>query len=220
MARLVVDLLLIAAVTFLAWRYLRLREMTTGGSLPDLACLAGLASLLDAAEGYGAPHATAVADLAATLGRRLGLPESSLLSLRIAALTHDAGQVTLPRDLFRKEGPLTTEEWFLVRTHPLIGELALRQTVPALSEVPSLIRWHHERWDGAGYPDRLQGEEIPLGARILAFADAVSALGQARPYRPARPAREVRAEILRETGLQFDPTVVQAWIAVRGEAEA
>ncbi len=220
MARLLVDLLLIAGLTFLAWKYLRLREMTAGGTLPDLACLAGLASLFDAAEGYGAPHASAVADLAEALGRRLGLPEPSLLSLRIAALAHDAGQVTLPRDLFRKAGPLTAEEWFLVRTHPLIGELALRQTVPDLSEVPSLIRWHHERWDGAGYPDRLQGEEIPLGARILALADAVSALGQARPHRPARPPREVRAELLRETGLQFDPAVVQAWIALRGGADA
>ncbi|NLI78508.1 MAG: HD domain-containing protein [Candidatus Riflebacteria bacterium] len=220
MARLVVDLLLIAGLTFLAWKYLRLREMTAGGTLPDLACLAGVASLLDAAEGYAAPHATAVADLATTLGRRLGLPEPSLLSLRIAALTHDAGQVTLPRDLFRKAGPLTAEEWFLVRTHPLIGELALRQAMPALSEVPSLVRWHHERWDGAGYPDRLQAEEIPLGARILALADAVSALAQARPHRPARPAREVRSELLREAGLQFDPVVVQAWIALQGGADA
>ncbi|RCK79520.1 MAG: GAF domain/HD domain protein [Candidatus Ozemobacter sibiricus] len=216
MAGFVVHLLLIVALVFVTWKYLRLREMTSGEGLPDLACLQGLSSLLDTAEGYAAPHAATMAAEAEALGRRLGLAEPTLLSLRLAALVHDAGQINLPRDLFKKPGPLTAEEWFLVRTHPLIGELALRQALPALSDVPALVRWHHERWDGTGYPDRLLATEIPLPARILAVADAAAAMAQPRPYRPARSAREIAEELGRQAGLQFDPEVVQAWVAQHG----
>lgn len=206
----VVNVLLIVAITLLAYQYLRLREMTSGERLPDLAYLEGVSALVDQAEGYAQPHALAMSKEAVDLGRRLGLGEPALLSLRLAALLHDCGQLNLARDLLKKEGPLTPEDWFLVRTHPLLGEIALRQAVPVLEEVPSLVRWHHERWDGTGYPDRLQGEEIPLGARILAVVDAASAMGQARPYRPARSDRQIQEELARLSGLQFDPEVVQA----------
>ncbi len=216
MAGFVVHLLLVVALVFVTWKYLRLREMTSGEGLPDLACLQGLSSLLDTAEGYASPHAAVVAAEAEAIGRHLGLAEPTLLALRLAALVHDAGQINLPRDLLKKPGPLNPEEWFLVRTHPLIGELALRQALPVLSEIPSLVRWHHERWDGTGYPDRLLATEIPLPARIMAVADAAAAMAQARPYRPARSEREITAELASQAGLQFDPEVVQARTASRG----
>jgi len=207
------NVILIVAITALAFKYLRLREITSGEHLPDLAYLGGLASLIDSAEGYASPHSIVMAQNAAEIGRRIGIAEPGILSIRLAALLHDCGQINLPRDIFKKNGPLTPEDWFLVKTHPLLGELALRRAVPILEEVPSLVRWHHERWDGSGYPDRLQGEEIPLAARILAVVDAASAMSQARPYRPARSDQQIQHELVRLSGLHFDPEIVN----VRGK---
>jgi HD-GYP domain-containing protein (c-di-GMP phosphodiesterase class II) len=120
--------------------------------------------------------------------------------------------------IFSKEGPLTDEECNFVRRHPIIGAEILGRT-KGLQELVPMVRHHHERWDGGGYPDGLEGEEIPLGARILALADALDALCSDRPYRRTRSLKEVMEEIIECSGAQFDPNVVKAFLAVAEERD-
>ena len=129
-----------------------------------------------------------------------------------AAELHDVGKIAIPDAILAKPGPLSEDEWAFVRRHPLIGERIVL-AAPALRSVSRLVRTSHERWDGTGYPDGLQGEEIPIGARIVAVADAYTAITGGRPYRAARSADEALEELRREAGTQFDPTVVEAWCA-------
>ncbi|MFZ2959324.1 MAG: HD domain-containing phosphohydrolase [Candidatus Ozemobacteraceae bacterium] len=215
MTQIIINIFLAVALVGLTYKYIELRDLHEREGIPDLTYIEGLSSILDAAEVYAAAHAREIAKEAETIGRFLGLPESSLVSLRIAALLHDCGQVQIPRELLKKTHPLSSEEWFLLKTHPLIGEMALRKALPAHDEVPSLVRWHHERWDGTGYPDHLAGEEIPLGARILAVADAANAMSQDRPHRPAFNAARIDTDLEKMAGLMFDPKIVRARIEAR-----
>ena len=214
MALLLLNVALVAALLVMVWRYLLLRERLEGDRPVELPFLRGLARMIDACEGYGEAHADRLATLALAVGERLGLAEEQAQALQLAALLHDCGELQLPRELFRHARGYDADEWFLVRTHPVLGELALRRDVAPLSAVPSLVRWHHERFDGLGYPDRLVGEEIPLACRILAAADAFVAMTSARAHRPARSPAEALLELRRLAGLQFDPQVVEALVAV------
>ncbi len=207
-----VNLLLVAVLVVLGYAYLDLQERYARHSTQDLAYVEGLSSLVDQVEAYSGPHALKVAQTAVALGRALHLPSPSLVSLQLAACLHDCGEVNLPRDMLKANRSLTSDEWFLLRTHPILGELALRERLPASEDVPAMVRWHHENWDGNGYPDRLRGEEIPLPARILALADAVSAMSSDRPYRSALAASQVETEIRKLAGIRFDPQVVAAWL--------
>ncbi len=200
----------------LTYKYIRLREHMSGEDLTDLAYLHGVSRLIDSVEGYPDPHAWKVAGLAEAVGRKLGLEEPSICSLRIAAFLHDCGEMNLPREIFKKKGTLDEEESFILRTHPLLGEMAMRKTLSRYDDVPCIIRWHHERWDGNGYPDRLQGEEIPITARILAVTDAWSAMAGDRPFREPLSAKKIRREFETQSGMQFDPEVVAAWVDVGG----
>ena len=156
-------------------------------------------------------HAETVA-LAADTAEALGLPADEVEQVRHASELHDVGKVAIPDAILGKPGPLTDEEWTFVRRHTVIGERIIL-AAPALSRVATLVRASHERWDGAGYPDRLSGEAIPLGARIVAVADAFAAMIAGRPYRKARTPEEALDELLRTGGTQFDPVVVDAWCA-------
>jgi two-component system, cell cycle response regulator len=156
-------------------------------------------------------HAETVA-LAAATAQALGLPSDDVENVRHASELHDVGKVAIPDAILGKPGPLTAEEWQFVRRHTIIGERIIL-AAPALARVASLVRSSHERWDGAGYPDALAGDAIPLGARIVAVADAFAAMIAGRPYRPARSADEALAELQRAAGAQFDPAVVDAWCA-------
>jgi two-component system cell cycle response regulator len=156
-------------------------------------------------------HAETVA-LAAATAEALELTPDEIEHVRHASELHDVGKVAIPDAILGKPGPLTDEEWSFVRRHPIIGERIIL-AAPALARVASLVRSSHERWDGAGYPDALAGEQIPLGARIVAVADAFAAMTAGRPYRAARSPEEALAELRREAGTQFDPAVVDAWCA-------
>jgi diguanylate cyclase (GGDEF)-like protein len=159
-------------------------------------------------------HHRQVAALAAATGRELGCDAETLDVLVRAAELHDLGKVAVPDEILRKPGPLSAPEWELVRQHTLVGERILA-AAPALRPVAALVRASHERWDGGGYPDGLAGEEIALGARILAVCDAFDAITSDRPYRPARDAREAMRELERAAGRQFDPVVVAALARAR-----
>ena len=151
-------------------------------------------------------------ELAVATAIGLGLDPEEVEQVRHATELHDVGKIAIPDAILAKPGPLSEDEWAFVRRHPLIGERIVL-AAPALRSVSRLVRTSHERWDGTGYPDGLRGEEIPLGARIVAVADAYTAITGGRPYRPARSADEALDELRRVAGTQFDPAVVEAWCA-------
>jgi two-component system cell cycle response regulator len=157
-------------------------------------------------------HIDDVALFAEGVGRRLGLRGHELHDLVRAAELHDIGKMAIPDALLTKPGALDAAEWEFMRQHTIIGERMLH-VAPALGGVAQLVRWSHERMDGGGYPDRLMGDEIPLGARIIAVCDAFGAMISDRPYRRAVSADAAVAELLRHAGTQFDPEVIAAFQA-------
>ena len=157
-----------------------------------------------------AEHQRTVHRLALATGVDLGLGEQDLETLSRAAALHDLGMMAIPESILTKPGPLSASEWELVRRHPVVGERIL-SAAPALRASAQLVRYAHERTDGRGYPDGLSGQQIPIGSRIIAVADAYAAMLSPRPYRPARTPAQALTELRRCTGTQFDPVVVIAF---------
>ena len=164
-------------------------------------------------------HSRSVAALAGRVCRALGLDEHETSVIERAALLHDVGKLAIPRAILDKPGALSDREWSVVQRHPVLGEALLRATA-ADAEVELLVRHHHERWDGSGYPDRLAGDEIPLGARIIAVCDAFDAMTSARPYRARRAIAGALAEVAVMAGSQFDPAVATALLVALTEEPA
>jgi diguanylate cyclase (GGDEF)-like protein len=158
-------------------------------------------------------HVGDVAGMAVRVARRMGLPEEDVARVHAAAELHDVGKLAVPDAILDKPGPLDDGEWALMRRHTIVGERILL-AAPALADIAPLVRASHERWDGAGYPDGLAGEQIPLGARIVSLCDAYDAMVTDRAYRRAMPVEDALAEIDRCCGTQFDPGVVAAFHAV------
>jgi len=175
--------------------------------------LGSLSNALEAKDGYTGAHAQEVCSLAVGVARRLGLAGEALQAVELGALLHDIGKIRVPESLLNKPGPLTDEEWAVMRTHPEAGERILAP-IASLAGVLPIVRGSHERWDGRGYPDGLAGEEIPLGARVVAVCDAFRAMVEPRPYRPARAREAALEELVAHAGTQFDPACVEALLAV------
>ncbi|MBD0326093.1 MAG: HD domain-containing protein [Pyrinomonadaceae bacterium] len=172
-----------------------------------------LASAADEFEGYAHPHAARLAKLADEVARVFHLAQHDRAALKLAALAHDLGEVAMERDYIKRAGTLSTEERLDLARHPVIGEQeAARAGADRGAQL--LVRWHQEWWNGAGYPDALRREEIPLGARILRVVDSYCALTDARPYRPARTEEEARKHLTEWAGLEFDPHVVRAFLSL------
>jgi two-component system, cell cycle response regulator len=178
-----------------------------------------LLAVLDECEPELNAHVRRVAAWALAVGRELGLGGERLDELHRAAELHDIGKTAIPDAILAKPGPLTDEEWRFMHRHTLIGERIVARA-PALKPVAALVRASHERWDGTGYPDRLAGEAIPLGARIILVCDAADALMSDRPYRSAQPLSVALDELRRCAGSQFDPRIVDAFCAVTARAAA
>jgi len=156
-------------------------------------------------------HIQDVAALAVRLGVAVGVPLALLGALKTGALLHDIGKIGVPTPLLDKPGPLAKSQFAIVRRHVILGDkLARACNLP--EPVRLIIRHHHERWDGAGYPDGLRGEKIPLLARIVAIADAYDAIVSDRPYRRAQSIKYATTELLSGAGTQFDPYLVNAFI--------
>jgi HD domain len=171
--------------------------------------IAALSRSMEAKDLYTGGHTERVAAVAVGLARRLGFRDEELEAIEIGALLHDIGKIGIPGHVLRKPGKLDAEEWELIKTHPVISDYILSE-LELHPFVRQCARSSHERIDGAGYPDGLSGEEIPLPARIVLVADALDALITTRPYRPARPMLGALAEIRAHTGTQFCPRVVDA----------
>jgi two-component system, cell cycle response regulator len=161
-------------------------------------------------------HVSTVSGLAVAVAERMELLPEQIMEVRHAADLHDIGKVGIPDAILDKPGPLTDEEWMFMRRHTLIGERIVA-AAPALTNVAVLVRASHERWDGRGYPDQLTGDEIPLGARIIAVCDSFDAMTATRPYRDAASPQAAIRELERCAGSQFDPAVVAAFKAAHAE---
>jgi HD-GYP domain-containing protein (c-di-GMP phosphodiesterase class II) len=178
---------------------------------------AALANAVEARDAYTGKHAERVAAYGLRIGQAAGVDVGP--QIEFGFLLHDIGKVAVPDAILFKPGPLSPEERALVVKHPEIGSEILRH-IDFLDEAKVVVRHHHERWDGAGYPDGLAGEAIPVQARVFALADTLDALTTDRPYRAAVPWAEARVAIRAESGTQFDPKIVAAYDSIPDEAFA
>ncbi|HWL66577.1 MAG TPA: GAF domain-containing protein [Actinomycetota bacterium] len=170
-----------------------------------------LANALEAKDEYTSTHARSITDMVLEVGAELGVEGRDLKRLELGALFHDIGKIGIPSDIIRKQGPLSEEEWDIMRTHPELGEKILAP-IDRLADVRVIIRACHEHYDGGGYPDKLKGEDIPLEARIILTCDAYDAMTTDRPYRKRLPHEEAIRRLKEASGTQFDPRVVDAFL--------
>ena len=175
-----------------------------------------LGEMIEADDEYTGSHSRDVVDLAIAVADRLSLTPQERREVEFAALLHDVGKVKIPSEIINKPGPLDDEEFALMKTHTIIGEVMLAQVGGLLGNVGHVVRSSHERWDGAGYPDGLAGETIPVAARVVGACDAWSAMTTDRSYRERLSDEQAAAELRRCSGTQFDPRVVDALLAVLG----
>jgi diguanylate cyclase (GGDEF)-like protein/putative nucleotidyltransferase with HDIG domain len=191
------------------------REVLPGAGIrPDsLSEVYDIASAVEAKDPYTYGHSRRVNIYAVALAEKTGLSADEVSVLSAAALLHDIGKVGIPDKVLNKKGKLSREDWEAIKEHPKLGANII-SSVPRLAPAINSILYHHERWDGGGYPEGLRGEEIPLEARILAIADSFEAMTSARPYRPALSLEEVVMELRQGAGLQFDPGLVDTFVDI------
>jgi HD-GYP domain-containing protein (c-di-GMP phosphodiesterase class II) len=172
-----------------------------------------LAAAADRFERYANPHATRIAAIADEIAKAFHIAAHDRKLLRIAAHMHDLGEVAMEREYIQRAGSLTDEERLDLGRHPVIGEQEAARA-SADRPVQLLVRWHHEWWNGCGYPDALRQNEIPLAARILRVADSYAALTDARPFRPAMSEVKARELMIERAAIEFDPAVVTAFLSL------
>lgn len=177
-----------------------------------------LANALEAKDEYTSSHARSITDMVLEVGAELGVEGKDLKRLELAALFHDIGKIGIPSDIIRKPGPLTDEEWAIMKTHPELGEMILKP-IDRLADVRPIVRACHEHYNGSGYPDKLEGEQIPIESRIILCCDAYDAMTTDRPYRKRLPHEEGIRRLKEASGTQFDPNVVTAFLTCFGERD-
>jgi HD-GYP domain-containing protein (c-di-GMP phosphodiesterase class II) len=181
-----------------------------------LALAEALAAALDAREHQSGLHSKRVACLTLVLARHFTDDPERLRQVYWGALLHDLGKIGIPDAILLKSGPLTEDEWAVMHTHPEIGQSILA-AVPFMAEAAEIVLSHEERFDGSGYPRGLEGDAIPLWARLFAVIDTLDAITSDRAYRKGLPFDTAKAEILRLSGVQFDPVAVEAFVAAEAE---
>jgi PAS domain S-box-containing protein len=169
-----------------------------------------LATAAEARDPYTEDHLYRIRGFAEAMAAELGLPPDEIREIGLSSLLHDLGKMRVPDSILTKPSPLSAAEWKIMKQHPLWGE-ELLSAHPWLETARQIARWHHERWDGTGYPDGLRAEQIPLGAAILAVADSLDAMISDRPYKGAWPQQQAIVEIRAQKGQQYSPDVVEAF---------
>jgi HD-GYP domain-containing protein (c-di-GMP phosphodiesterase class II) len=172
-----------------------------------------ISSEMDEFEGYTHAHGLRIATIADAIGKHFNLAAHDRFFMQQAALVHDIGEVVMGREYIKESRGLTSEEFLDMQRHPVIGEQETARRGMSRG-VQLLVRWHHEWWNGGGYPDALEGEKIPLAARILRVADSYAALTDNRPRRSAMTDDEARHYLIEWAGLEFDPKVVKAFLSL------
>lgn len=180
--------------------------------------LISLSRYIDSRVSYSGKHSAKVAEWVKQLARRLYLDEKEVNAVYWASLLHDIGKIGVPGDVLSKEGPLTENEWTLMRLHPTVGANIVKM-LKTIEHIAPYIHYHQEKYDGSGYPYGLKGDEIPLGARIVAVVDAYEAMTSDRYYCKARSHEEAIQELQQMEGHHFDPQVVEAFIEVMSPVE-
>ncbi|HTX10405.1 MAG TPA: HD-GYP domain-containing protein [Solirubrobacteraceae bacterium] len=178
-----------------------------------------LGDVIEADDGYTGEHCKSVVTLALEMAEHLGLSPERQRNLEFAALLHDVGKIAIPKEIINKPGKLDPHEWTIIKTHTLEGQKMLERVGGFMREVGLIVRSHHERWDGGGYPDGLAGEAIPLEARIISCCDSWNAMRTDRPYRQALAYDVAVAELASNAGKQFDPAVVKTFLALTAPNE-
>ena len=191
----------------------RLRSAFSEG-IDGFSMLDALVTAVDNKDRYTCRHSGDVMTFSLQIADALGMDTEAQHTLAVAALLHDLGKIGVPDAILRKPGRLTEEEFAAIRHHPVMGAVLVK-AVPGFEETLDAVRFHHERWDGGGYPEGRRGEETPLIARIMAVADAFSAMTTDRPYRRGMPESKALAEILQGAGTQFDPLLAQTFVSLR-----
>ncbi|HWY18810.1 MAG TPA: HD-GYP domain-containing protein [Solirubrobacteraceae bacterium] len=176
-----------------------------------------LGDVVEADDTYTGEHCKDVVRLALDVARELGLDAGRRRNVEFGALLHDVGKIAVPKEIVNKPGKLDEREWEIIKTHTVEGQRMLERVGGFMGEVGQIVRSHHERWDGGGYPDGLRGEQIPLEARIVSCCDAFNAMTTTRSYRKAMSVAAAVAELEKGAGTQFDPDVVGAMVAVVAE---
>ncbi|MBI5186588.1 MAG: HD-GYP domain-containing protein [Nitrospinae bacterium] len=196
-----------AIFSFREFQMRRLRELEK----EKLAAIKAFVSALEARDPYTKGHSVRVADYAALIGKKMGLKKETLEHLNIAALMHDIGKIAVPDGILRKAGKLSDEEWKEMRNHPVVSARTL-ETFDSLKNILPWTLYHHERFDGKGYPEGKAGMDIPLPARIIALADAFDAMTSDRAYRKALPVESALSALREGRGSQFDPRIVDGFL--------
>jgi putative nucleotidyltransferase with HDIG domain len=173
-----------------------------------------LGDVVEADDAYTGYHCKGVVRLALTLADEFGLNAEQRRNLEFAALLHDVGKIAIPKAIINKPGKLDPDEWRIITTHTVEGQRMLDQVGGLMRSVGLIVRSHHERWDGTGYPDGLAGEDVPLEARIISCCDAWNAMLTDRSYRKALPYEMARTELLAGAGHQFDPSIVSVFLNI------
>ena len=173
-----------------------------------------LAGAIDAKDPYTKGHSTSVSRYSEALARAINLPESEVERIKIGAMLHDVGKIGIPESVLKKPGKLTDEEWEIMKQHPVIGAEKVLEPNEALRDLIPIVKYHHERLDGKGYPEHLKGNEIPLAARIVSVADAYHALVSDRPYRKGMPIEKACAILKEGAGTQWDADLVRQFISI------
>jgi len=178
-----------------------------------------LSDVVEFDDPYTAAHSRSIVELVEATSEKLGIPQEDRQRLEFAALLHDVGKIAIPKEILNKPASLNDEEFELMKTHTIEGQFMLDRVGGFLGQIGEVVRSCHERWDGKGYPDGLAGEEIPFAARLVFCCDAYNAMTTDRVYRAALPIEEAVAELRRNSGTQFDPSMVDALVEVVQEGE-
>lgn len=180
---------------------------------PEIKTIRDLAAVIDAKSPYTRGHSEGVIEYALLLADALNLGEQEKQSLQLASLLHNIGIVSIPDSILNKPGPLSTEERKIIQAHPGLAQMLIKESHNLDSVLPAIL-YHHERYDGKGYPNGLKGEEIPFLARVLGVVEAYHAMISVRPYRPKMSHEEAVQELRKNAGTQFDPGVVKTFLEI------